>query len=69
MSVFLGEADELGCLERDFVRIEREQGLGGTILESRDDLGHGIEHAERHGPRHVGDDDAFDFHLLVLVLV
>ncbi len=29
---FLGEADEIGCLERDFVRVEREQVFGGKQL-------------------------------------
>jgi len=59
---FLGEADELGRPERDFVGVEREQGFGGTILEGRDDLGHGIEHAVRHWPGHWGDEGVGNFH-------
>ena len=38
VSFFLSQTNELGFLERDFVRIEREQGFAGTILESRDDF-------------------------------
>lgn len=68
MRLLLGETNELGRSERDFVRVEREQGLGGAIPEGRDDLGHGIEHAERHRPWHGGDGDGFDFHLVVVVV-
>ena len=57
-----GESDELGGVERDFVGVEREQGLGGPVLKRGDDLGHGIEHALWHRPGHGCDDGAGDFH-------
>ena len=67
MRFLLGETNEFGCSTRDFVRIEREQNFSGPVLEGRNDLGHGVEHAERHGPGHGGDEgvrrclvDAFD---------
>ena len=60
----LGETHELGLPERDFVWVERQQGFGGAILEGRDDLGHGVEHALWHRPWHGGDGDGFDFHLV-----
>jgi hypothetical protein len=56
------EADELGFPERDLVRVEREQGFAGAILEGRDDLGHGVEHAFGHWSWHGGDDGAGYFH-------
>lgn len=62
MGVFLGETDELGFPERDFVGVECEQGFAGTVLEGGDDLGHGFEHAFRHWPWHGGEDGAGDFH-------
>ena len=54
---FFGETHELGRCERDLVRVEREQGFGGPILEGRNDLRHGVEHALRHWPGHGGDGD------------
>ena len=62
MRLLFGETHELGFPERDCVGEEREQGFSGAILESRDDFGHGIEHAERHRSGHGGDGDGFDFH-------
>ena len=62
MSLLFGESHELRCPEHDFVRVKGEQGFGGPILEGCDDFGHGVEHANRHRPRHGGDDGLGDFH-------
>ena len=58
----LGEPGEFGRLERDLVGVEGEQRLGGAVLEGGDDLGHGVEHPQRHGPRHWGDGGGDDLH-------
>ena len=60
--LFFGEADEFGFVERDLVGVEGEQGFAGAILEGRDDLGHGVEHAFGHWAGHGGDGGAGDFH-------
>ena len=59
---FFGETDELGFVERDFIRVKREQGFGGSILEGRDDLRHGVEHALGHWSWHGSDGGVGDFH-------
>lgn len=62
MGFLFSEAYELGFPERNFIRVEREQGFTGAIFEGRDDLGHGVEHAFGHWPGQGIDDDAGDFH-------
>ena len=62
VGLFLCEPGELGRLERDFFGVEREQCPGGAVLEGRDDFGHAIEHAQRHGPGQRGDGGAEDSH-------